>query len=90
MHGGFIVGFDSDPPPIFEKQVRFIQESGIVTAMVGVLSAIRCTRLHQRLVREGRLLGEASGNNTALELNFVPRMSAEALMAGYRSILATI
>jgi len=74
VHGGFIVGFDSDPPVIFEKQIHFIQESGIVTAMVGVLSAMRGTRLYRRLEREGRLLGEGAGSNTASDLNFVPRM----------------
>src|ERR1039457_7061327 len=90
VHGGFIVGFDSDPPSIFDKQIRFIQECGIVTAMVGLLSAMRGTRLYHRLAREGRLLGDASSNNTALDLNFVPRMKREALLAGYRTILETI
>jgi radical SAM superfamily enzyme YgiQ (UPF0313 family) len=90
VHGGFIVGFDSDPPSIFDKQIRFIQESGIVTAMVGLLSAIRGTRLYQRMSREGRLLGECTGNNTATDLNFVPRMETKMLIGGYRTILNTI
>jgi len=90
VHGGFIVGFDSDPPSIFDRQIHFIQESGIVTAMVGLLSAIRGTRLHQRLSREGRLLGEGAGNNTAIDLNFVPRMKSDELINGYRTILDTI
>lgn len=90
VHGGFIVGFDSDPPSIFDKQILFIQESGIVTAMVGLLSALRGTKLHQRMSREGRLLGEGSGNNTATDLNFVPRMKSEALISGYQSIIDTI
>jgi len=90
VHGGFIVGFDSDPPAIFDRQIRFIQESGIVTAMVGVLSAMRGTRLYQRLEREGRLLGEGSGSNTLNDLNFVPRMESTTLIGGYRTILDTI
>lgn len=90
VHGGFIVGFDSDPATIFERQIHFIQESGIVTAMVGVLSALRGTKLHQRLEQEGRLLKDSSGDNTAVDLNFVPRMQPEALIAGYQSILDTI
>jgi radical SAM superfamily enzyme YgiQ (UPF0313 family) len=90
VQAGFIVGFDSDPPSIFERQIAFIQESGIVTAMVGMLTALRGTKLHQRLNEEGRLLGDASGNNTAVSLNFIPSMKPEALINGYRSILTTI
>ncbi|HEX2768163.1 MAG TPA: B12-binding domain-containing radical SAM protein [Geobacteraceae bacterium] len=90
VHGGFIVGFDSDPPSIFDKQIRFIQESGIVTAMVGVLSAMRGTKLYKRLDREGRLLGDSCGSNTAIDLNFVPRMEVKELIGGYRTILNTI
>lgn len=90
VQGGFIVGFDSDPLSIFEKQIRFIQESGIATAMVGMLTALRGTKLYQRLNREGRLLGDTSGNNTAVALNFVPEMPAATLIDGYRRILTTI
>lgn len=90
VHGGFIVGFDSDPSTIFDMQIHFIQESGIVTAMVGLLTALRGTRLYQRLEKEGRLRGIATGNNTDGTLNFIPRMEVKALVNGYRSILDTI
>lgn len=90
VQGGFIVGFDSDPVWIFEKQIHFIQESGIATAMVGMLTALRGTKLHRRLFKEGRLLGATSGNNTAVSLNFIPRMKTETLINGYRSILTSI
>jgi radical SAM superfamily enzyme YgiQ (UPF0313 family) len=54
VQGGFIVGFDNDPPSIFEKLSSFIQESGIVTAMVGLLNAPKGTKLEKRLAAEGR------------------------------------
>ncbi len=90
VQGGFIVGFDSDPPSVFETQIRFIQESGIATAMVGMLTALRGTRLYHRLHDEGRLLRNATGNNITTALNFIPRMNVETLVEGYRSILTTI
>jgi radical SAM superfamily enzyme YgiQ (UPF0313 family) len=87
---GFIVGFDNDPEDIFERQIRFIRESAIPLAMVGLLSALPDTQLWRRLEREGRLLGEATGNNTNCSLNFVPKMDPTRLVEGYQSIMRTI
>jgi radical SAM superfamily enzyme YgiQ (UPF0313 family) len=90
VNGGFIVGFDNDPAAIFQRVVDFIQESGIITAMVGLLNAPRGTRLYQRLSSEGRLLDLFSGDNTNMTMNFIPRMNKEALMEGYMTILKSI
>jgi radical SAM superfamily enzyme YgiQ (UPF0313 family) len=87
---GFIVGFDTDPEDIFERQIRFIRESAIPLAMVGLLTALPDTQLWRRLKREGRLLHESEGNNTEASLNFVPRMDTTRLIEGYKSILRTI
>ncbi len=92
VQGGFIVGFDSDPLSIFKSQIDFIQKSGIVTAMVGVLMAPPRTRLYKRLKRENRLLvcGTWTGDNTDGSTNFIPKMGYEALARGYRYIVDTI
>ena len=87
---GFIVGFDSDPEDIFERQIKFIRESAIPLAMVGILTALPDTQLWRRLKQEGRLLGESSGENTNCHLNFVPKMDPARLIAGYQSIMSTI
>lgn len=88
--GGFIVGFDSDPLTIFKAQIDFIQKSGVVTAMVGMLNAPKGTRLHDRLKEENRLVGEFTGDNTDFSLNFIPKMDPRTLVNGYRNILNTI
>ncbi|MHB8862439.1 MAG: B12-binding domain-containing radical SAM protein [Pirellulaceae bacterium] len=85
--GGFIVGFDSDPSDIFKRQFDFIQRSGVVTAMVGLLTALPETRLYRRLLQEGRLDGESTGNNTQAALNFRPTLSREFLIDGYRELM---
>jgi radical SAM superfamily enzyme YgiQ (UPF0313 family) len=90
VQGGFIIGFDSDPPSIFENQISFIQRSGIVTAMVGLLNALPGTKLYRRLKHESRLLSNFSGDNTDCSINFVPKMNYETLMSGYRKIISTI
>jgi radical SAM superfamily enzyme YgiQ (UPF0313 family) len=90
--GGFIIGFDHDPPDIFQRQVEFVQKNGVVMAMVGLLTALPGTRLYKRLEQEGRLLFKSSGNNSdvAGALNFVPKMDRETLINGYNWVMNTI
>jgi len=89
VQGGFIVGFDSDTPSIFQRQIDFIQKSGIVTAMVGLLQAPAGTRLYERLKNEGRLLGYMSGNTDGTT-NIIPRMDLNSLREGYHNIMRHI
>jgi len=90
VQGGFIVGFDSDTPSIFQRQIDFIQKSGIVTAMVGLLQAPPGTPLYERLQREGRLLGQLTGDNVDGTTNIIPSMSLETLKEGYKRIMTHI
>jgi radical SAM superfamily enzyme YgiQ (UPF0313 family) len=87
VQGGFIVGFDNDSATIFKRQIDFIQKSGIVTAMVGLLQAVPGTKLHERLNQQGRLLGNTTGDNVDGTTNFVSRMSRETLRDGYRRLM---
>lgn len=90
VQAGFIVGFDSDPASIFDNTIAFIQQSGIGTAMVGLLNAMKGTRLHAKLEKQHRLVHNSSGDNTDYSLNFVPRMNRESLLEGYRKIVSSI
>jgi len=90
VSAGFIVGFDSDLPTVFQRQIDFIQQSGIVTAMVGLLNAPKNTGLYLRLEKENRLTIEASGNNTDSSMNFIPKMNYRELMEGYKKIIQDI
>ncbi len=90
VQGGFIVGFDNDPPSIFQQQIDFIQKSGIVTAMVGLLQAPLGTRLYERMQREGRLSADFSGDNVDGSTNIIPKMGLEPLRYGYRQLLSQI
>jgi radical SAM superfamily enzyme YgiQ (UPF0313 family) len=88
--GGFIVGFDSDKPTIFQRQIEFIQKSGIVTAMVGLLQAPPGTKLYERLKGEGRLRGDEFGDNVDGTTNIIPKMNFQTLHDGYKRILKQI
>lgn len=88
--GGFIVGFDSDTREIFRQQFQFVQRSGVVVAMVGLLSALPGTQLYHRLAKEGRMEAGSKGNNTKAELNFTPRLDREFLLSGYRQLMQSL
>jgi radical SAM superfamily enzyme YgiQ (UPF0313 family) len=89
---GFIVGFDRDTPKSFGEQRRFIERSGIMVAMVGLLTALPKTPLFERLKREGRLVeGAAHGDNTGGRSNIVPKnMSREEMSSSYRRLYAQL
>ena len=87
VQGGFIVGFDSDTEQIFEQQADFIQKASITTAMIGLLQAPAGTRLYKRLIGEGRLLGEMTGDNADGSTNIIPHLDIQFLKAGYSKLI---
>ena len=90
VKGGFIIGFDSDPPQIFNKIIDFIQESVIINAMVGLLNAPKGTNLYKRMMSEGRLLSGITGNNTGIFTNIKTKMDYDSLVEGYRNVVNKI
>src|SRR3990172_6000070 len=87
---GKLQNVKADLLEFFEKQIAFIKEAAIPVSMVGILTALPNTRLWRRLSGEGRILRQSVGDNTAALLNFIPRMDPDALLAGYRKVLASI
>ncbi len=90
VSAGFIVGFDNDDASIFKRQIDFIQKTGVVIAMIGILQALPGTRLYERLKKENRLLVGSSGNNTDFSINFIPKIDPDVLIDGYKQIVKTI
>jgi radical SAM superfamily enzyme YgiQ (UPF0313 family) len=91
VQGGFIVGFDSDTASTLKQITDFIQKSGIVTAMVGLLQAPPGTRLFDRLKKDNRLQGQTiSGDNVDGTTNIDPKIGRDQLMSGSRFIMGHI
>jgi hypothetical protein len=88
--GGFIVGFDSDGPDIFDRQVEFIQKAGVPTAMLGVLQALPNTPLETRMRAEGRLEEMPRPQDQFGRANFKTVLPAPVLLAGYRRALEAL
>ncbi len=89
VQAGFIVGFDNDKPSVFNKLINLIQDSGVVTAMIGLLNAPPGTKLYQRLMSENRLSELPTGDNMN-SMNFIPKMNIHELLGGYQKVLNTI
>ena len=87
VQGGFILGFDSDTASTFDRLMEFIQSTGIVTAMVGLLQAIPGTRLYERLKQAGRLTERFSGRNVDGNTNIIPTMDLGLLRDRYAELL---
>jgi radical SAM superfamily enzyme YgiQ (UPF0313 family) len=87
---GFIVGFDHDTPAIFDQMISFIQESGIVTAMVGLLQAPFGTELYRRLSSEDRIIKEMTGDNADGTTNIRTVIERGELQQGYFKIMQSI
>jgi radical SAM superfamily enzyme YgiQ (UPF0313 family) len=90
VQGGFILGFDNDTPGVFDKLISMIQDSGVVTAMVGLLNAPRGTKLYKKMASENRLTKPPTGDNMDCTMNFVPKMDIRELMKGYLKVLNTV
>jgi radical SAM superfamily enzyme YgiQ (UPF0313 family) len=87
VQAGFIIGFDKDTTSIFGRMILFIQTSGVLTAMVGLLQAAPKTRLWERLKKEKRLISEPTGSNTDCTINFMPKMRYQSLISGYKKVI---
>jgi radical SAM superfamily enzyme YgiQ (UPF0313 family) len=85
---GFIIGFDNDTLETFDHQYRFIDEAGIQSAMIGLLTAMPRTPLYERLKREGRIDdSQDSAENTRGWTNVVPKnMALPAMTEAYCSL----
>ena len=90
VYAGFIVGFDSDTASSFQRLTDFIQRSGIVTAMVGLLQAPPGTRLYERIRAEGRLTGAMTGDNVDGTTNILPLMGLDTLRQRYHALIGQL
>ncbi|MBD3249943.1 DUF4070 domain-containing protein [Candidatus Woesearchaeota archaeon] len=90
---GFIVGNDNDPSDICDRIFDFSQQTGIPSVMAGLLTAVKGSRLYERLKKEDRLLKDSYGNNTHdFELNFTPLegKDRQQIIDDYKNLLSRL
>src|SRR5271167_2537073 len=88
--GGFIVGFDSDPTDIFDRQIEFIERAAIPWAMAGVLQAPPTTPLYERMKSEGRLVQASPEPSNFSPPNFRTVLPLSELLGGTKRMLLTL
>ncbi|MCH7964342.1 MAG: B12-binding domain-containing radical SAM protein [Bacteroidetes bacterium] len=88
ISAGFIVGFDTDTQSIFQRQIDFIQDSGIPLPIVNILKAPPGTELFARMMREGRLSKQIAFLEG--DTNIVPIMDEKSLYDGFIEVITNI
>ena len=93
---GFIVGFDSGQKSVAGAMANCIDESGISTATIGLLTALPNTQLSRRLHREGRLFERfrqtmtEAGDMCTAGLNFTTLRPRRDVLKDYRDVVAEV
>jgi radical SAM superfamily enzyme YgiQ (UPF0313 family) len=98
VNAGFIIGFDNESDDTADNMIKFIQESGICMAMLGMLYALPNTQLTRRLHKEGRLFEEGSRlreinteiDQTTSGLNFLTTRARLDILKDYVRIIKYI
>lgn len=85
---GIIYGFDSDTMESAGNLIDFINSTHVPIVMVGLLQALHKTKLWDRMKQEGRLIDQATANNSDGTMNFIPyNLSEKEAEENYLKIL---
>jgi radical SAM superfamily enzyme YgiQ (UPF0313 family) len=84
INGSFVFGMDDDGEDVFRRTVDWAVEHGITTATFHIQTPYPGTRLHARMVREGRMLTRDWRLYDTRHVVYRPeRLKAEVLKEGY-------
>jgi radical SAM superfamily enzyme YgiQ (UPF0313 family) len=84
IDGSFVFGFDTDDAGVFDRTLEFVIKARLEVAYFSILTPYPGTRLHRRLVAEGRLLNTDWSLYDANHVVFRPKtFTPDELLAGY-------
>jgi radical SAM superfamily enzyme YgiQ (UPF0313 family) len=86
--GGFILGLDSDTPEVFQNQIDFINESGMVLVSINLLKAPIGTELYDKMKEQNRLISDLDFDEN--KSNLVHKMDKTVLEEGYKKVIENI
>jgi radical SAM superfamily enzyme YgiQ (UPF0313 family) len=84
INGSFVFGMDDDDDDVFHRTVAWAIDRGITTATFHIQTPYPGTRLHARMVREGRILTSDWNLYDTRHVVYRPaKLKPEALKEGY-------
>jgi radical SAM superfamily enzyme YgiQ (UPF0313 family) len=86
--GGFILGLDSDTPSVFQNQIDFINESGMVLISINLLKAPIGTELYDKMKEQNRLIRNLDFDEN--RSNMIHKMDKKILEEGYRRVIENV
>lgn len=88
IDGSFVFGFDTDDDGVFDRTLEFVLKAKLEVAYFSILTPYPGTRLHDRLVREGRILSTDWSTYDANHVVFRPaRFTPDQLLERYHQVL---
>ena len=91
IDGSFVFGFDTDDAGVFDRTLEFVIKAKLEVAYFSILTPYPGTRLHQRLVKEGRMLSNDWSLYDANHVVFRPKtFTPDQLLAGYYGALKEV
>jgi len=88
---GMIYGFDHDTNDSVQEFIDFVNATNAPIVMAGLLNALPCTRLMERMEKAERMIQTSSGNNSDGIINFIPyNFSVQQAEQNYLRILEGI
>ena len=91
IDGSFVFGFDTDDPGVFDRTVEFVIRAKLEVVYFSILTPYPGTRLHRRLVQEGRMLTEDWSLYDANHVVYRPKTFApDELLKGYYGALKAV
>lgn len=87
VNASVVFGFDEDDAGVFSRTLDWLTRNRVATMTAHILTPYPGTRLHRRLMEEGRIIdSDLSHYNTSHAVFQPARMSVDELEAGYHAI----
>lgn len=88
VNGSFVLGFDHDDEGAFDRTLEFVVRAKLDVCYFSILTPYPGTRLHNQMMKEGRIIDHNWSNYNTNNVVFRPRlMKPEKLIEGFHKVL---